>query len=63
MNRSYSLDGRKSAVAEYRRTKSIVETFRNLSHSGRWTLYKYLREPLKPGPKPRKQTKRFLSYF
>lgn len=62
MNRSYTLEERKKAVAEYRRTKSVVETIRNLGYPGRWTMYKWLREPLKPGPKPRKQAKKLRSY-
>lgn len=31
-------------------------------YPGRWTMYKWLREPLKPGPKPRKQAKELRSY-
>ena len=62
MNRSYTLEERKRTVAEYRRTKSVVETVRNLGYPGLWTMYKWLREPLKPGRKSRKQAKRLRSY-
>lgn len=38
MNRSYTLEERKRAVAEYRRTKLVVETVRNLGYPGLWTV-------------------------
>ena len=55
MNRSYTLQQRRKAVAEYRHTKSVTKTIRNLGYPARWTLHKWLREPLNPGSKPRKQ--------
>lgn len=39
MNRSHALEERKSAVAEYRRTKLVVETVRNLGYPGLTTMY------------------------
>ncbi|WP_286161052.1 hypothetical protein [Arthrobacter sp. MYb213] len=40
MNRRYTLEERKAAVAEFRRTKSITKPVRNLGYPGRWTLHK-----------------------
>ena len=62
MNRSYTFEKRKRAVAEYRRTKSVVETICNLGYPGPWTLYKWLRQLLELGPKPRKLAKTLRSY-
>lgn len=62
MNRSYTLKQRKAAVADYRRTQSVTKTIRNLGYPGAWTLYKWLREPLKPGPRPRKKPSTLRRY-
>lgn len=62
MNRRYTLEERKTAVAEYRRTKSITKTVRNLGFPGRWTLHQWIREPLKPGPKPKKMPQTLRNY-
>jgi transposase-like protein len=62
MNRSYTLEERKKAIAEYRRTQSVVKTIRNLGYPGRWTMHKWLRGPLNSGGKPRKQARSLKQY-
>ncbi|WP_197688286.1 terminase gpP N-terminus-related DNA-binding protein, partial [Corynebacterium belfantii] len=45
----------------YKRTQSVTKTVRELGYPGRWTLYKWLREPKTP-PQPRKQAKTLTHY-
>ncbi|MGP3702042.1 hypothetical protein [Corynebacterium diphtheriae] len=49
MNRSYTKEQRRRALQVYKRTQSVTKTVRDLGYPGRWTLYKWLREPAKPG--------------
>ena len=61
MNRSYTKEQRRRALQVYKRTQSVTKTVRELGYPGRWTLYKWLREPAKPG-RPRKQSKTLTRY-
>lgn len=56
MNRSYTNTQKRTALRVYKRTQSVTKTVRELGYPGRWTLYKWLREPKTP-PQPRKQAK------
>lgn len=61
MNRSRALEERKSAVAEYRRTKSVVETVRNLGYPGLWTMYTPLDSTRIPTTARSAQLQRYVS--
>lgn len=61
MNRSYTDQQRRRAIEVYKRTQSVTKTTRQLGYPGRWTLYKWLREPTTPG-RPRKQAKTLTRY-
>ena len=61
MNRSYTKEQRRRALQVYKRIQSVTKTVRELGYPGRWTLYKWLREPAKPG-RPRKQSKTLTRY-
>lgn len=61
MNRSYTKEQRRRALQVYKRTQSVTKTVRELGYPGRWTLYKWLREPAKPG-RPRKQSRTLSRY-
>ncbi|OLN14605.1 transposase, partial [Corynebacterium diphtheriae] len=49
MNRSYTKKQRRRALQVYKHTESVTKTVRELGYPGQWTLYKWLREPTKPG--------------
>lgn len=61
MNRSYTKKQRRRALQVYKRTQSVTKTVRELGYPGRWTLYKWLREPAKLG-RSRKQSKTLTRY-
>ncbi|AEX82902.1 transposase-like protein [Corynebacterium diphtheriae VA01] len=61
MNRSYTNTQKRTALRVYKRTQSVTKTVRELGYPGRWTLYKWLREPKTP-PQPRKQAKTLTHY-
>ena len=61
MKRSYTDQQRRKAIEVYKRTQSVTKTTRQLGYPGRWTLYKWLREPTTPG-RPRKQAKTLTCY-
>lgn len=44
MNRSYTDQQRRRALEVYKRTQSVTKTARELGYTGKWTLYKWLRE-------------------
>lgn len=58
MNRSYTKEQRRRALQVYKRTQSVTKAVRELGYPGRWTLYKWLREPAKPGRPP--QTVKYI---
>lgn len=62
MNRRYSLQERRAAVADFRRTGSVVKTVRRLGYPGRWTLHLWLREPLLPVRNAKTMSKSPRSY-
>lgn len=61
MNRSYTRQQRRTAIKVHKRTQSVTKTISELGNPGAWTLYKWLRQPLKPD-RPRTQAKTLTRY-
>lgn len=62
MDRRYTMEERKAAVAKFRRTKSVTKTVCNLGYPGSWPLHEWIRGPLKGGRKPKNQPKTLRRY-